>query len=102
MASTDSPITHSVASPSPIAADRNLNIERSVTFTGRISDDALADLYARCRIFVMPSRDEGFGLVFLEAMRAGKPTVKTSNGVVKVPAPTPVSPIATAMTNPNR
>ena len=34
--------------------------------------DALAALYAQCRFFVMPSRDEGFGLVFLEAMRAGK------------------------------
>ncbi len=56
-----------------------LAIERglggSVTFPGRISDEALADLYRRCRVFVMPSRDEGFGLVFLEAMRAGKPCI---------------------------
>ncbi len=54
---------------------RELRIEHAVTFTGRIADNALAGLYARCRFFVMPSRDEGFGLVFLEAMRASKPCI---------------------------
>ena len=48
------------------------SLGRSITFTGRVEDDALARLYRECRFFVMPSRDEGFGLVFLEAMRAGK------------------------------
>lgn len=43
-----------------------------VRFLGRISDGALAALYRDCAFLVMPSRDEGFGLVFLEAMRAGK------------------------------
>jgi len=28
--------------------------------------------YARCTAFVMPSRDEGFGFVFVEAMRAAR------------------------------
>ena len=36
------------------------------------------------------------------AMRAGRPTARISSGVVNVPAPTPVSPMAMAMTNPNR
>ena len=54
---------------------RTLGLERSVTFIGRIPDNALAGLYARSRFFVMPSRDEGFGLVFLEAMRAAKPCI---------------------------
>lgn len=44
----------------------------SIVFEGRVDDDRLADLYRQCRFFVMPSRDEGFGFVFLEAMRAGK------------------------------
>ena len=44
----------------------------AVRFTGRVSDAELAALYRDCAFFVMPSRDEGFGLVFLEAMRAGK------------------------------
>lgn len=47
-------------------------LDGSVSFLGRVSDEALATLYRRCAFFVMPSRDEGFGLVFLEAMRAGR------------------------------
>ena len=43
-----------------------------VSFRGRVPDDVLARLYRDCAFFVMPSRDEGFGLVFLEAMHAGK------------------------------
>ncbi len=53
------------------AARRGLG--EAVLFTGFISEATLAILYQRCLAFVMPSRDEGFGLVFLEAMRAGKP-----------------------------
>ena len=47
----------------------------AIRFTGRVSDAVLADLYAACRCLVMPSANEGFGLVYLEAMRAGKPCV---------------------------
>jgi len=49
-----------------------LGITHAVRFLGRVDDDRLDELYRECRLFVMPSRDEGFGLVFLEAMRAGK------------------------------
>jgi phosphatidyl-myo-inositol dimannoside synthase len=52
-----------------------LGLTRSVRFLGRVNDDQLDELYRTCRLFVMPSRDEGFGLVFLEAMRAGKPCI---------------------------
>ena len=53
----------------------SLGLAHAVRFTGRVSDAELGALYAGCRVFVMPSRDEGFGLVFLEAMRAGKPCI---------------------------
>jgi phosphatidylinositol alpha-1,6-mannosyltransferase len=44
-----------------------------VQFLGAV-DDATRDLLmTRCRCFCMPSRGEGLGLVYLEAMRAGKP-----------------------------
>lgn len=52
-----------------------LGLTRAVRFLGRVDDRQLDDLYRSCRLFVMPSRDEGFGLVFLEAMRAGKPCI---------------------------
>jgi phosphatidylinositol alpha-1,6-mannosyltransferase len=54
------------------ARARELGVSSAVKFVGAVSDKALSTLYEQCRFFVMPSRDEGFGLVFLEAMRAGK------------------------------
>jgi phosphatidylinositol alpha-1,6-mannosyltransferase len=54
---------------------RSLGLSDAVSFVGRVSDARLSELYDDCRFFVMPSRDEGFGLVFLEAMRAGKPCI---------------------------
>ncbi|HEY0513861.1 MAG TPA: glycosyltransferase family 4 protein [Thermoanaerobaculia bacterium] len=52
-----------------------LEVGDRVTFTGFLSEATLAELYRRCAGFVMPSRGEGFGLVYLEAMRAGKPVL---------------------------
>jgi alpha-1,3-rhamnosyl/mannosyltransferase len=45
---------------------------------GFVSDEALAELYARCAAFCYPSLGEGFGLPVLEAMSAGAATI-TSN-----------------------
>jgi phosphatidylinositol alpha-1,6-mannosyltransferase len=44
-----------------------------VRFFGEISEGLKNDLIGRCRSLVMPSRGEGFGLVYLEAMRMGRP-----------------------------
>lgn len=46
-----------------------------VHFEGRVGDDRLTEAYRDCDIFVAPSRFESFGLVFVEAMRVGKPVV---------------------------
>ena len=53
----------------------SLGISGSVTFTGFVSEATLAELYRRAAVFAMPSRGEGFGLVYLEAMRAARPCV---------------------------
>ena len=47
-------------------------LQRAVTFTGTLDPEALASLYRGCTMFVLPSRGEGFGLVLLEAMSAGR------------------------------
>jgi phosphatidylinositol alpha-1,6-mannosyltransferase len=52
-----------------------LGLKKRVTFTGFVSEATLAELYRRAAVFVMPSLGEGFGLVYLEAMRAARPCV---------------------------
>ncbi len=49
-----------------------LGVAGAVVFTGPIDDEALRAEYATCDLFALPSRKEGFGLVFLEAMTHGK------------------------------
>jgi phosphatidylinositol alpha-1,6-mannosyltransferase len=50
-----------------------LGLEGRVRFLGLVSEAAKQELLARCRCLAMPSRGEGFGLVYLEAMRVGRP-----------------------------
>jgi len=48
-----------------------------VEFTGRVDDDRLADLYARCSAVYYAPRDEDFGMVPYEAFLSEKPVVTT-------------------------
>lgn len=48
---------------------------KSIFLTGRAPDDQLRTLYGRASVFAMPSRQEGFGLVYLEAMNHAKPCI---------------------------
>lgn len=61
-----------------------LGLDGAVRFAGRLPDRELAGCYARCAFFVMPSPDEGFGLVFLEAMRAGKACIGSTGAAEEV------------------
>lgn len=54
-------------------------IER-VRFVGKVTDEALEKSYRDADIFVAPSRYESFGLIFVEAMRAGKPSIGCDTG----------------------
>jgi len=48
-------------------------IASNVKFLGRVTDEQKQQLLEETRCLLMPSRAEGFGLVYLEAMRMGRP-----------------------------
>jgi glycosyltransferase involved in cell wall biosynthesis len=52
-----------------------LKITERVRFLGRQSRRQVASAMRRCTLFALPSRYEGLGCVYLEAMSAGKPVV---------------------------
>jgi phosphatidylinositol alpha-1,6-mannosyltransferase len=54
---------------------RRMGLDRRVRFAGFVSDAQLAALYSQAAVFAMPSRDEGFGLVYLEAMKHKRPCI---------------------------
>lgn len=57
-----------------LAAETKLD-PSAIEFRGFIPEAALDDLWAETTVFAMPSRGEGFGLVYIEAMRWGIPVI---------------------------
>lgn len=59
---------------------RELGVEDRVSLPGRLSAEEVSRLMAQAATVVVPSRNEAFGIVVLEAWRAGTPVVVTSRG----------------------
>jgi glycosyltransferase involved in cell wall biosynthesis len=51
------------------------NVHHAVIFTGYIPDEELPGYYNMADVFIMPSKGEGFGIVFIEAMYYGLPII---------------------------
>lgn len=57
---------------------RERGVADQVVFAGAVDDETARDLYFACEFFAFPSiHNEGFGIVQLEAMAAGRPVINT-------------------------
>ena len=54
----------------------------TVTFTGRVGDERVADLLARARALVVTATEE-FGIAAVEALAAGRPVIAVGHGGVR-------------------
>lgn len=54
---------------------QKLGVGENVILAGYVPEHELREHYNLCDVFAMPSKGEGFGIVFLEAMACGKPVI---------------------------
>ncbi|MGB2633955.1 MAG: glycosyltransferase family 4 protein [Candidatus Acidiferrum sp.] len=59
---------------------RDSGVQRHVHFFSGLSYAELSACYAAAEMFALPSRGEGFGFVYLEAMARGKPVIGGAHG----------------------
>jgi glycosyltransferase involved in cell wall biosynthesis len=64
------------------AQARALGVEDRVRFLGWVSDEEKWRQLAATDVFCLPSAQEGFGIVFLEAMASGRPCVGAAAGAL--------------------
>jgi glycosyltransferase involved in cell wall biosynthesis len=59
---------------------QDLGVDAHVEFRGRLDDAALSETYRRVGVFALPSSQEGFGIVYLEAWRQRLPVICGTRG----------------------
>jgi glycosyltransferase involved in cell wall biosynthesis len=57
------------------ALARELGVAERVVFHGRLDEASLEAMYRRADVFALPSKKEGFGIVYLEAWKHGLPVI---------------------------
>ena len=57
-----------------------LKIDGSVDFLTEVSDDKIAEIYQKAKLFVLCSKNEPFGIAPIEAMACGTPVIADESG----------------------
>jgi glycosyltransferase involved in cell wall biosynthesis len=65
----------------------DLGLAERVTLLGAVPPDELSSLYAASDLFVLPSRFEGYGMAYAEALAHGLPVIGTTAGAVPQTVP---------------
>jgi L-malate glycosyltransferase len=59
---------------------KELDIAGKCIFYGEIKPESIQDFYSKLDFYILPSRDETFGVVVVEAMACGLPVISTKCG----------------------
>lgn len=59
---------------------KEYQVEDSVEFLGALNREQVVEQMQQCDCFVLPSRYETFGVVYVEAFACGKPVIAAANG----------------------
>jgi L-malate glycosyltransferase len=59
---------------------KDMGLQKQVHFLGHLSRENVIEEMQKCNVFVLPSRYETFGVVYIEALACGKPIIATRCG----------------------
>ena len=76
------PVAREAVTLKAVILAAELGVDRRVRFLGRFDDRELPTLYAQAACIALPSTIEGFGIVALEAQRAGVPLCVSGAGAL--------------------
>jgi glycosyltransferase involved in cell wall biosynthesis len=82
--SLDRDLEHTRAVRDQVAA---AGLANRIRFLGEVDEDVLSRLYDASSMFVLPSRYEGYGMAFTEALARGLPVVSTTGGAIPFTVP---------------